>query len=257
MCHCNKTTRSAPEFISSFLPSSRPCVSIHRSTVIEELTARRWRTVRRWIRNQAILDKRNPAGTRTAPGRVSVSHRGLFYSHKRPSEGGGTRGGATPRSQGRRSRGFSGQYTSNGPFSCNQIMDDRWESEVIEYGAINITGFRIVDTTRPYVKDFLAGWHRRDPATSQGAGRESISVRMTLVHAFPHEISRQNLPPSYRKIFSAKLSAASAGAAPSSPRTSPAESSSLLFEIRREDITRAAPPLPPLFLPSITFLCLG
>ena len=57
-------------------------------------------------------------------------------------------------------------------------MDDRWESEVIEYGAINITGFRIVDATRPYVKDFLAGWHRLDPATSQGAGRESISVRM-------------------------------------------------------------------------------
>lgn len=55
-------------------------------------------------------------------------------------------------------------------------MDDRWESEVIEYGAINITGFRIVDATRPHVKDFLAGWHRLDPATSQGAGRESISV---------------------------------------------------------------------------------
>ena len=60
-------------------------------------------------------------------------------------------------------------------------MDDRWESEVIEYGAINITGFRIVDATRPYVKDFLAGWHRLDPATSQGAGRESISVRIVLV----------------------------------------------------------------------------
>jgi len=57
-------------------------------------------------------------------------------------------------------------------------MDDRWESEVIEYGAINITGFRIVDATRPHVKDFLANWHRQDPATSQGAGRESISVRI-------------------------------------------------------------------------------
>lgn len=69
-----------------------------------------------------------------------------------------------------------------GLFSRNQIMDDRWESEVIEYGAINITGFRIVDATRPYVKDFLAGWHRLDPATSQGAGRESISVR--IYHPF-------------------------------------------------------------------------
>lgn len=55
-------------------------------------------------------------------------------------------------------------------------MDDRWESEVIEYGAINITGFRIVDSARPYVKDFLAVWHRLDTGTFQGAGRESISV---------------------------------------------------------------------------------
>ncbi|XP_033174729.1 glutamate receptor 1 isoform X1 [Bombus affinis] len=62
------------------------------------------------------------------------------------------------------------------------IMDDRWESEVIEYGAINITGFRIVDATRPYVKDFLAGWHRLDPATSQGAGRESISAQAALMY---------------------------------------------------------------------------
>ncbi|XP_076686024.1 glutamate receptor IB isoform X3 [Andrena cerasifolii] len=62
------------------------------------------------------------------------------------------------------------------------IMDDRWESEVIEYGAINITGFRIVDSTRPYVKDFLAGWHRLDPVTSQGAGRESISAQAALMY---------------------------------------------------------------------------
>lgn len=57
-----------------------------------------------------------------------------------------------------------------------QIMDDRWESEVIEFGAINITGFRIVDSSRRYVKDFLEGWKRLDPTTSQGAGRDSISV---------------------------------------------------------------------------------
>lgn len=55
-------------------------------------------------------------------------------------------------------------------------MDDQWETEVIEFGAINITGFRIVDTNRRYVKDFLEGWKRLDPLTSLGAGRESISV---------------------------------------------------------------------------------
>lgn len=45
-------------------------------------------------------------------------------------------------------------------------MDDRWESEVIEYGAINITGFRIVDTSRRFVKDFLEKWK------AQGAGED-------------------------------------------------------------------------------------
>ncbi|XP_053971522.1 glutamate receptor 1 isoform X2 [Hylaeus anthracinus] len=62
------------------------------------------------------------------------------------------------------------------------IMDDRWESEVIEYGAINITGFRIVDATRPYVKDFLTAWHGLDPAGFQGAGRESISAQAALMY---------------------------------------------------------------------------
>jgi hypothetical protein len=55
-------------------------------------------------------------------------------------------------------------------------MDDRWETEVIEYGAINITGFRIVDSSRRFVKDFLEGWRKLDPMTYQGAGRDSISV---------------------------------------------------------------------------------
>lgn len=55
-------------------------------------------------------------------------------------------------------------------------MDDRWESEITEYGAINITGFRIVDTDRRYVREFLDGWKRLDPITSIGAGKESITV---------------------------------------------------------------------------------
>lgn len=57
-----------------------------------------------------------------------------------------------------------------------QIMDDQWETEVIEYGAINITGFRIVDNSRRYVREFLENWRRLDNKTSPGAGRESISV---------------------------------------------------------------------------------
>lgn len=61
-----------------------------------------------------------------------------------------------------------------------QVMDDRWESEIIEFGAINITGFRIVDTNRRLVREFYDNWKRLDPQMSVGAGRESISVRLFL-----------------------------------------------------------------------------
>lgn len=58
-------------------------------------------------------------------------------------------------------------------------MDDRWESEIIEYGAINITGFRIIDTNRKFVRDFLDGWKK------EGAGgKESISVIISIFFLF-------------------------------------------------------------------------
>ncbi|XP_055385566.1 glutamate receptor 1 isoform X2 [Condylostylus longicornis] len=62
------------------------------------------------------------------------------------------------------------------------VMDDRWESEIIEYGAINITGFRILDTSRRFVREFFDGWKRLDPTTSVGAGRESISAQAALMY---------------------------------------------------------------------------
>ncbi len=54
-------------------------------------------------------------------------------------------------------------------------MDDRWEAEVTHYGAINITGFRIVDTNRPVVKQFLDEWANFD-VTPQNPKRLAISV---------------------------------------------------------------------------------
>ncbi|XP_055317645.1 glutamate receptor 1-like isoform X2 [Sitodiplosis mosellana] len=62
------------------------------------------------------------------------------------------------------------------------VMDDRWESEITEYGAINITGFRIVDTDRRNVREFLDGWKRLDPSTSIGAGKESITAQAALMY---------------------------------------------------------------------------
>lgn len=76
---------------------------------------------------------------------------------------------------------ISYEYTSNNIkiiFKCFvQVMDDRWESEVLEYGAINITGFRIVDTNRPVVKQFLNEWADFE-VPSHGPKRQTISVRL-------------------------------------------------------------------------------
>lgn len=41
-----------------------------------------------------------------------------------------------------------------------QVMDDRWEKEVMEFGAINITGFRVLDFSRKVVRDFFHGWNK-------------------------------------------------------------------------------------------------
>lgn len=73
-------------------------------------------------------------------------------------------------------------------------MDDRWESEVMEYSAINITGFRIVDNNRRYVKDFLDGWKRLDPSMSMGAGKESISVSHFLQLMFSFSPFWEDIP---------------------------------------------------------------
>lgn len=61
-------------------------------------------------------------------------------------------------------------------------MDDHWETEIIEYGAINITGFRLLDMNQWTVKEFLSEWKNLDPITSPGAGKDTISVREILFY---------------------------------------------------------------------------
>lgn len=60
-------------------------------------------------------------------------------------------------------------------------MDDHWEDDIREFGAINITGFRIVDHNRRYVRDFMEGWSKVSPLKQ---GRENttktISVRLIV-----------------------------------------------------------------------------
>lgn len=63
-------------------------------------------------------------------------------------------------------------------------MDDHWESEIIEYGAINITGFRLLDVNQWSVKHFLSEWKNLDPSSSPGAGKDTISVKKNFVFKY-------------------------------------------------------------------------
>lgn len=47
-----------------------------------------------------------------------------------------------------------------------QVMDDRWEKEITEFGAINITGFRLLDFSRKVVRDFIDSWRRETISAS-------------------------------------------------------------------------------------------
>ncbi|CAL4075670.1 unnamed protein product, partial [Meganyctiphanes norvegica] len=62
------------------------------------------------------------------------------------------------------------------------VMDEHWEEDVVEYGALNITGFRIVDTSQPYVKHFLNKWRSLDPKIFPGAGTDFISAQSALIY---------------------------------------------------------------------------
>ena len=54
-------------------------------------------------------------------------------------------------------------------------MEEPWENAIVEYGAVNVTGFRIVDPSRRLVKDFLSKWNALDSAYP-AAGTPFISV---------------------------------------------------------------------------------
>ncbi|XP_011559269.3 glutamate receptor 1 [Plutella xylostella] len=57
------------------------------------------------------------------------------------------------------------------------IMDDYWENEVVEYGAVNITGFRIIDHSRKIVRDFMDGLRRMDSRF-----KDTISAQAALMY---------------------------------------------------------------------------
>ncbi|XP_068233552.1 glutamate receptor 1-like [Palaemon carinicauda] len=62
------------------------------------------------------------------------------------------------------------------------VMDERWEEEAKEFGAVNITGFRIVDMSSKYVKSFISSWSSLNSEVYTGAGTKYISAQSALIY---------------------------------------------------------------------------
>ena len=60
-----------------------------------------------------------------------------------------------------------------------QVMDEHWEEGIEEFSAVNVTGFRIVDESSGYVREFLKTWKNLKPHKYPGAGKY-ISVSIYL-----------------------------------------------------------------------------
>jgi ionotropic glutamate receptor len=60
-------------------------------------------------------------------------------------------------------------------------MDEPWDTAIAEYGALNVTGFRLVDPSRRVVRDFLTKWSKLDGSLYPGSGHEWISAEAALM----------------------------------------------------------------------------
>lgn len=56
-------------------------------------------------------------------------------------------------------------------------MDEYLNSQVLEFGAINVTGFRILQPTSPDFRYFVPVWRSLDSNRWPGAGTQYISVK--------------------------------------------------------------------------------
>ncbi|KAG8202102.1 hypothetical protein JTE90_010464 [Oedothorax gibbosus] len=62
------------------------------------------------------------------------------------------------------------------------VMDEYWRSDVHEFGAINITGFRIIQSSSLEAIQFLNTWKTLDPARWPGTGTPHISASVALAY---------------------------------------------------------------------------
>jgi ionotropic glutamate receptor len=48
------------------------------------------------------------------------------------------------------------------------ILDDDWDSQVAEFGAVNVTGFRLIDPDTNIARQFMDKWRQKRDEDSEG-----------------------------------------------------------------------------------------
>ena len=62
----------------------------------------------------------------------------------------------------------------------NLVMDDFYATPIAEFGAVNVTGFRILHRGTLHFRHFMSQWRNLDSLQWPGAGTKRISVSCTL-----------------------------------------------------------------------------
>ncbi|RWS24416.1 glutamate receptor 1-like protein, partial [Leptotrombidium deliense] len=66
-------------------------------------------------------------------------------------------------------------------FLTSLIMDDFWGSKIAEFGAVNVTGFRILYRGSQQYRNFMKEWEKLNITDWPGAGKRFISVSAALM----------------------------------------------------------------------------
>ncbi|RWS04119.1 glutamate receptor 1-like protein, partial [Dinothrombium tinctorium] len=92
-------------------------------------------------------------------------------------------------------------------FLISLIMDDFWGAKISEFGAVNVTGFRILNRGSAVYRSFMNQWSKLNSSSWPGAGKRQMSVNaaltfdgtMVILKTFERMLRRN--PAVFRKNF--------------------------------------------------------
>lgn len=73
------------------------------------------------------------------------------------------------------------------------VLDDNWDEGVAEFGAVNVTGLRLVSEKSEVVTRFLREWRSLDKNRYKAAGVDKISASGALAYDGTHTCSWSRL----------------------------------------------------------------